>query len=125
MPRGSLLHPGMAADLGTFAKRTVTFQQNTPTRDAAGQPIPAWADVPGLVDLACRFAPAQFSKFKGEIRRPDSTVAINPHVIVIVAGYAIDLKYRAVLGGNSYDVLHVERDSEELVMYVLVEQVVT
>jgi len=115
------MHPSLLARLTThFYPSTVTIQQYTPARDTDGAEIKAWADVAGLVDLACSRA----AQGGNEQRRPDGTIAISPWRVAIT-GYYVDIvpKMRAVLGGVNYDILAVQHDSQSDQTYLVMETI--
>ena len=108
----SLIHPRMLSSLeATFYVATCTIQEATETQDAYGQPIPAWADVVGLTDLACSVAALS----ENEQRRPVGTISEETHHISIAGYYAAVLPtMRAVVATVNYDIVAVEYDSHNI-----------
>jgi len=113
----SLIHPRLLSSLSaTFYPSVCTIQVATETQDAYGQPIPAWADVPGLISLPCAVAPLNSgTPAEAERRRADGTIEVVTHHIAI-AGYHLTIiaKMRAVVSGMNYDVVAVEFDSHAI-----------
>ena len=110
----SLIHPRMLSSLeATFYVATCTIQEATETQDAYGQPIPAWANVVGLIDLACSIAPIIVATPQDtERRRSDGILEIASHHIAFPEYYSgIEPIMRAVVDSVVYDILAVEHDS--------------
>jgi len=97
----------------TFYASTCTIQEATETRDDYGQPIPVWANVAGLVNLPCSFAPiSPGSPVAAEVKRSDGTIVIATHHIALSGLYTSILPtMRAVVLAVNYDILAVEFDS--------------
>lgn len=117
--RKELIHSGMLAHLSRFYSSTVTIETyGAENPDTFGQPQPVWANFAGHVNLACAIAPSGGR----EVKRPDMTTAISTH-IVSVAGYypTIIPKMRAVIGGQTYDILTVEVDSRSETTRLMLE----
>ena len=122
----SLLHPRMLSSLeAMFYLSTCTIQESTATRDAYGQPILAWANLAGHVDLACSFAPiSPGSPEAAEIKRADGTIVKATHHIAFPALYTSILPtMRAVAFGFNFDILAVEFDSHGIMTRLRVERV--
>jgi head-tail adaptor len=106
---GSIVSPLLADRLVTFYPSQMTIQSRTDTRDSYGQPIPAWANVVGLVSLPCRIAAVNADERPG----PDKTIVTVTHHTSIAGYYpTITVAMRAVDGGVFYDIVAVEFDSE-------------
>ncbi|MEE9401254.1 MAG: head-tail adaptor protein [Dehalococcoidia bacterium] len=109
-----LIHPRMLPSLTTtFYVSLCTIQESTPTRDAGGQPILAWANLAGHVDLECSIAPiSPGSPEAAEKHRPDGTIVIATHHLTFASIYtSIFPNMRAVAAGVAFDILSVEHDS--------------
>ncbi len=109
----SLIHPRLLSSLApTFYISSCTIQVATETPDALGQPIPAWANVVGLVNLPCAVAPFGGSTEASQRNRSDSIIDAATHAIAIAGYYpAIANKMRAVIGAIAYDIIGAETDS--------------
>ncbi len=109
----TLVHPRLLAMMApTFYVSTCTIQQATETPDPLGQPIPAWANVPGLVNLPCAIAPFGGSTEASQRNRSDSIIDAATHAIAIAGYYpTIVNKQRAVVAGVAYDIVGAETDS--------------
>ena len=101
------VHPRLFSTLTNFYPDTADIQQRTDTRDAVGQPIPAWATVSGLGAVACRVSPTG----GGERKQANQIYTLSTHVINLAGNYIqITTKMRAVVSGVTYDILLVEHD---------------
>jgi len=114
------IHPRMFEELTAFYPAVCAVQAATEVRDEVGQPIEAWANVPGLDALPCRVSPSGGS----ERRQPNQVYSLSTHVINLAGHYAtISTKHRAVVALQAYDILLVEHDGNQQ-MTKLVCQVV-
>jgi len=97
----------------TFYVSLCTIQESTPTRDASGQPILAWSDLAGHIDLPCIIAPiSPGSPEAAEMHRPDGTIVKATHHLSLPDIYtSIFPDMRAVVSGVNFDILSVEHDS--------------
>lgn len=94
---------------------TATIQQPAEGHADTGQMLPAWADVPGLVDLPCRIQPTRGQ----EHRLIDHTYAELSHRIALRGSFAgITPKHRVVVEDVVYDIETVEQDSQRLLTYL-------
>jgi len=117
--RSELIDSNLLTHLSRFYSSTCTVKTYAAENpDTFGQPQPAWIDFVGHVNLACSLAPSGGR----EVKRPDMTIAISTH-IVSMAGYypTIIPKMRAVIGGNTYDILTVEVDSRSKTTRLMME----
>ena len=112
----TLIHPRLLSNLtATFYTSLCTIQQATEAQDAFGQPIPAWANVAGLINLPCAIAPFSGSPERAEVKRADGTIEIITHHISIAGNYlTITNKMRAVVAGVNYDIMASEVDSHSI-----------
>ncbi len=112
-----IVHPGLTAALTPdFYTGHCTIQQRTDTQDATGQPIPAWANLAGHVNLDCRVGPSGGR----EAKLADQIYAVTSHTITLAAQYtAITPKMRAVIGAITYDILAVEHDGQSATTHLL------
>jgi len=103
------IHPTLTSVLADFFPQGCTIQQASISQDAAGAEIRAYADVIGLVDVACRVAPAQ----GGERNTAEMTYLDATHRIVLAGSYPqITEAMRAVVDGQAYDILLSALDAE-------------
>ncbi len=112
-----VVHPRLLAALTpTFYAGHCTIQQRVDTQDAVGQPIAAWANLAGHVNLDCRVGPTGGR----EAKLPDQTYAVTSHTIALAGHYpAITPKMRAVVGAVIYDILTVEHDGQAATTHLL------
>lgn len=83
-----------------------TYAAESP--DSFGQPSPAWADFASHVDIPCSVGAAGGT----EVKTPNMTTAVATHKIALAGCYPnIIPKMRAVVSGQTYDILLVEVDS--------------
>jgi hypothetical protein len=117
----------MLADLAVFFSATCTIQERgTETADAVGQMIPAWPDLTGHVDIACRVAPLEASRAAGRRQLDDMTVSTTARVIVLAGCYpSITTAMRAVVASTTYTIVRILTDSEALCTELVVEKVTT
>lgn len=107
-----IVHPRLLASIPRFYPSLCTIQQATETPDALGQPIPAWNDIAGLVNLPCAIAPLGGSTEASQRNRSDSTIDVATHAIAIAGHYpTIVNKMRAVIAGVAWDIMGAEVDS--------------
>lgn len=108
-----LVDPRMLSRLGMFYNTTCTIQQTTETRDAAGGVVNTWANVTGLVGLACRRAPVSTARTT-EIKLDALAYTVNVQT-VLIASYqpTITPKMRVTCDSLVFDVLAVEHDGED------------
>lgn len=108
----TLIHPDLATALTTSGHfpDTGTVQLRTET-NTKGNPSNAWADISGMVDIACLIA-APISRGVAESRQP--AYAERTHLALLAGSYtAIDPTiHRFVSGGVNYDILGAEHDSQ-------------
>lgn len=113
-----IVHPGLLAALAPNHYASLcTIQKRTDTADSYGQPIPAWANLSGHVDLRCRIAP--FQQFSREQRTQAQLYAVHVWEIA-VAGYypTITEKMRAVVDGVAYDIELVQPDGNDMTTHL-------
>ena len=112
--------------LSPLFDRTGTIKQRTDTRDAVGQPIPAWANLAGHIDLPCRVAPVTSLSRASRAPGPDMTTTRVTHVILLPDDYpSVTTAMQAVVGGATYQIVTVIRDSEQRMTELEVEVVTT
>lgn len=112
--------------LAAFFIHTCTIRENTPTRDAAGQPQDSWANLASHVALPCRVAPVTALTRAARVQRDDMTVTTYSHVIMLAGPYpAITTAHQAVIDGVSYQIVNVVRDSALVATELQVEVVST
>lgn len=83
---------------------TCTIQTYTET-NTKGSVVKAWANTYTAVD--CRLAALKRGK---EYAMGQGLVSVAQYVLTLASGQAIDPKDRVIVGGDTYDVLHVEDD---------------
>lgn len=105
----AIVHPRLHQALAAFYPSTCTIQQAALTQDASGHPVPAWSDLAGHAALSARLSP-----IGGTERKTASQIySVATHVINLAGSYpAITAKMRAVIAGQSYDILLVEQDGQ-------------
>lgn len=102
-----LIHPRLFSQLAAFYPATCTIQEASETLDAANQPIQAWADLPGHVDIPCTVS----RPGGGERKTTHQIYSVATHTIALAGYYpAITEKMRAVVAGQAYDILLPEND---------------
>jgi hypothetical protein len=124
MTMPTFAHSELLSSLGDFFDATLTIQQNAPSRDALGHPVPGWSDLPGHVDLPCRAAPAAVPLARREARGARETYASQRLAVVLRGRYAaITTLHRALLYGQTYNIVTVEGDSDGLYTRLLLERI--
>lgn len=112
---GSIISARMLPRLGAFYPAAVTIQAATLTRDAFGEPRPAWADVSGLTDLPGQLAPAAEDK----LQRLGLTVERTTHVLALGGHYpTITPAQQALVDGTAYEITGVRHDSQGVQTYL-------
>lgn len=115
----SLVHPRLRSSLNPrFFNAECTIYELSDQRSPVGQPTPTL--IVHLEAIPCRIATASGS----ERRQPAQTIATHSHRIVLNS-YAptITPAMRAEVGGVAYDIVAVEHDSERIMTYLNVFQV--
>lgn len=107
-----LVHPQLLGRLQTnFYPSLCTIQAAGDVRDSYGGVTPAWADLPGHVDIPCRVAPDR--AFNREVRTEAQLYAVHSWVIALSGKYpAITEEMRAVVDGTAYDIELVQGDGQ-------------
>lgn len=103
-----IISPRMFASLAAFFPNVCTIQEASETRDAAGQPIPTWADKYQAV--ACRVQPAGAN----ERRAAEGIYSTATHTVALAGYYpAITAKMRLVVFSDdlTLDILGAESDA--------------
>jgi hypothetical protein len=117
---GDILTSSLLRWLSKFFSSACTIQVNTPTVDAHGQPIAAWADKTGHVAIPCKRAPVSES----ERRSLGQMVESATHVVSLYGAYPlITPVMRAVVDGTTHDITGVRADSEGVITYLGVKVV--
>ena len=105
----NIIHPGLLAALGDFYPSTCTIQESTESQNTAGEITLVWANFAGHVALACRIAPTRGR----EVKDVELTWTVGAYTIGLAGYYpTITPKMRAVVGGETYDILTVESDGQ-------------
>ncbi len=91
----------------THFPATGTVQLKT-VKNTKGNPTNVWADVAGLVNIACLIA----ADTAGEVRLP--AFADRTHLALLAGDFTTiePANHRFVSGGVNYDILGVEHDSQ-------------
>jgi len=106
-----IVHPKMLAGLGDFYPSLCTIQAATETQSATGAVQQGWADVPWLVNLRCRIAPAQFGQAGREVRAEAGTYGEAVYTVALAGCYlAITEQHQALVDGQPYDIQAVAHD---------------
>ncbi len=114
------VHPRMMSVLSPLAfPNTGKLQQAIEARDAVGQPVKTWQDVPGLTGLPARVETTGGSETKGA----NQVYATATHHVYLAGYYPqIDPKMRFVdAAGAIYDILAVNQDSFGTFTLLIVE----
>jgi head-tail adaptor len=99
-----------------------TIQQPVEGQDSYGQVTRAWAALIGHVNLRCRLAPE--IQRSGEFQPQGQTYGRHSHRLLLSGYYpTITAKMRVVVGGESYQVVLVQPDSEGWSTRLLVDVV--
>lgn len=106
-----LMHPNLLTRLRpSFFVTTCTVQANTPSRTSLGEQTDSWANVTGLVDLACSLAPVGVTT-----QRTPMGIWVNATHRLLLSGYysTIQTKHSVVIAGTRYAIEGVEHDSQQ------------
>lgn len=106
----SIVHPRLLDRLApSYFPSRVTIQAKMPTRTGTGAEVPGWAAVAGLANIPASIAPRS-----AEERRASSlTVAEATHTCVLAGAFpTITPQHRALGGGDAYEIVGVELDSQ-------------
>jgi len=119
--RKELIASDLFSHLSRFYAATCTIRTYAAENpDTYGQPQPVWADFAGHINIDCVIAPSGGK----EAKRDDMTIAISTHKISLVGYYpTIIPKMRAVIGGQTYEILTIEIDSRQETTRLMVEVV--
>lgn len=123
----TLVSPKLMDALSAFYPDTVTIQQKTVSRGAAGSEIATWADVSGLVGIPCAIAALSVTRdtSTAEVRTALQTYGVITHHMSLQGHYAgITNEMQAVSGGVTYDITGVEQDSHGVLTRVWLREVV-
>ncbi len=112
-----IISPKLKTGMGRFFNRTVDIETPAITRGEYGEQIKAWETKHKAVP--CRVA----AKQDGEMRRPDSTVVIATHEIVLDDIYDATELDRAKLDGQAYEIVLAREDSAGVLTYLDVRRV--
>jgi hypothetical protein len=94
-----------------FFNRRGTIQQSTDTQSTTGLVKKAWANVNGMINIPCRIA----ASGGGERRFQNQAFLDATNSALLSGSYAVNEKMRFVDDdGLVYDILLVEKDSEEI-----------
>ena len=117
----ALFDPLMMTALDDFYPSLCTIQASTRARNAAtGALVDTWADVAGLVGLACAIAPSRGS----EVKRSDETYAVSEFVVSLPTYQpTITARHRAIVDGVTFDILLPQPDSHHGQTRLLVRRV--
>ena len=105
-----IVHPSMFTSLApAFYPSLLTIQATTETRSATGAVINTWANVAGMVTVACRLAPASAR----ETRAANQVLTVDTWTCDVAQALAgVTTKQRALVDTVVYDVIGVEYDGE-------------
>ncbi len=112
-----IISPKFKENMGRFFNRTVDIEASTTARGDYGEEIKTWTAKHQAVP--CRVA----AKQEGEIRRPDSTIVIATHEIVLDDNYDATEADRIKLDGQAYEIVLVREDSAGVLTYLDVRRV--
>jgi head-tail adaptor len=116
---GQIIHPRFLEGIGVpFWPSLCTVQAATQTAGTTGELVTVWANVAGLVDLACNIAPVSIS----EQRWAERTVETGTHRVYVEGYYTtITAMQHAIVDDVTYNILSVEQDSQHAVTVLRVE----
>lgn len=116
----AMIHPKLHEALPDHYPASCTIQVNTPTRDDKGQPIAAWSDLAGHVEIPCAVSEAGST----ERRNLWGTYPEAEKMIALGGSYPdITTIHSAVTGGVRYDILGTLDDSQSASGYLMVRRV--
>ena len=127
MRAATLTDASMLTALAGFFDATCTIKERgTETADAVGQMIPAWPNLAGHVDIACRIAPWETSRTAFRRQRDEMTVSVAAQIIILAGFYpSVTTAMRVVVSSTTYTIVRVLTDSASLCTELLVEAVTT
>lgn len=107
-----IIHPDMFEALTpNFYPSLLTVQAATVTQSPTGAPIHGWANVVGMTGLSCRIAPAGGAESKTQTQ----VIAQNTQTCVVPADLpAISVLMRAVVDGETFDIVSIDYDGQQL-----------
>ena len=95
-------HSRFLAELHDAFPSLCTIQTGAITYSNEGDIVQAWANVVGLIDIACRVSPASAGR---ETHATDMTYSTTTHIITLAGRYDTILPHqRAVVDGTAYDI---------------------
>ena len=110
-----IIHERILERLDHFFVSTATIQEPVEGRDEAGQPLPHWADIDGLVDVPCRIRPTTGR----EHTLIERTYVELSHRIALKGVFSqITPKHRAIVEGITYNIRSMQPDSQGLITYL-------
>lgn len=105
-----LVHPQMLTALPAFFPSRLTIQAATVGRSPTGAVTTTWANVAGMVDLACRVAPQS----GGETRTPERVTTQDVQTCVVPLDLAdVTTRQRALVDGEPFDIVSVDYDGQQ------------
>jgi hypothetical protein len=106
-----IVHPSMLTALApAFYPSALTVQASTEVVGPTGSVTFTWANVTGMVALACRLAPVSAN----ETRTPAQVLTVGTWTCDVGQYLAVTTKHRAVVNGANYDIVAVEYDGQTL-----------
>lgn len=141
----SLIDPSILNGLGFLFNKTCTVLEESRTQDSTGQPIETWETLAYTLqtdegheivthngepiklsllhkDLPCVLSPARQQGRNAEIRKRDRTYVVASYKVLMQGFYpAITELMRVVVGLETYDILLVQHDSQNLLTTLFVE----
>lgn len=121
MGNSPLVHPALMAHLGRFHfNRFVTIAHREEGSDSFNEPTVVYKIDPLLTPIKCYKEPITGQ----EIRKPDSTVVIQPFKLVL-AGYfpTIIVSDAGIIEGTTYNILAVDHDDTRTITVLTAEVV--
>ena len=122
-----IVHPRFLDVVGVgFFPSLATIQVKSVTLDDYGQEVETWANVVGMVDVACAKAPPQGLRGAIEQQRASYTTTDQIWEVLLQGAYpTITTRHRAVVDGATYDIDAVETDQTGTVTRLRVRTVGT
>ena len=110
MNKPAVIHPDLLTALSpNFYPSALTIQVGTETASGTGELSVSWANVTGMVAIACRIAPANAN----ERRTEQQVLSVHEWTCdVAQALTGVTTKHRAVVDSVNYDILVVQYDGE-------------
>lgn len=115
-----VIHKHVLVALGNFFPARCTVQVGVETQNELGEVQTAWQNLAGHVAIPCRIMP----QLGREVKVHSRTYYVGTHRVALKGFFPqITPKMRALLGGQTFDILLVEYDSQNMMTYLGLELV--